>query len=878
MPVAIVMPKLGLTMTEGMIVEWKKREGDPVKKGDILFVLETEKVTYEVESPEEGTLGRIYVQVNETVPVGALVAHLLRPGEDPSVLQPLEVAIEKAKLPGEPLRPEPVPARETPAVEPALLAGDGRIKASPLAKKTARLHQLDLRTVKGSGPGGMIIREDVERARSEGQLGAVPVAAGIDVTPGERLIPFTGMRRTIARRMLASKVETAQTYMSNTVDASKILEWRQELLPAIEERFGVRLTITDIMMKITGAAIREHPIINTRWTDEGILYLEDVHMGMAMALDDGLIVPVIRDINTQSLGQIARDRVELIERGRRNEFLPDDITGSTFTLSAMGMFGLEQFTANINLPENAILAVGAIIEKPVARDGQVVIRPMMTVTLSYDHRTIDGAEAGKFMRTLKLMIENPDPALRHLEAIEAVSRMRITVIGGGVGGYPAAITAARMGAEVTLIEKDLLGGVCLNRGCVPAKALLRSGEVIHTIREAKVFGITCGDYKVDFPEIMKRKNSVVQQLRNGVEKLLAAKKVRVVRGTAELLDSSTVKLLETGELTTSDKIIVATGSRPATLDMEGADSPAVWDSDKFLEMKRLPKSAAIVGGGYIGVEFAQILRRLGVDVTVLELTNTLIPGADRELAVALEQSLVKEGIKVFTGATVEEIRQNRSKSTVFYRFKGNSKKSTVDKVILAVGRRPDLSYLNTERIGLAHKNGALAVNARMETSVPGIYACGDVVGGVMLAHVAIAEGECAAKNAMGQFHAMHYDAIPSCIYTSPEIASVGLSEDRARERFDVRVGRFSFHGCAKASILNQTFGMVKILSEGRSGKVLGVHIIGPNATDMIAEAVLGMSVGITVDQMARAVHPHPTLSEAMMEAALSLCGGAIHMP
>jgi pyruvate dehydrogenase E2 component (dihydrolipoamide acetyltransferase) len=215
------------------------------------------------------------------------------------------------------------------------------------------------------------------------------------------------MRRAIANKMLSSKVETAQTYMSNTVDASRIVQQRKRLLPFIEENFGVRVTITDIMMKITSAAILRHPIMNTRWTEKGVLYLKDVHMGMAMALDEGLIVPVIKHIDKKSLARIAKDRLELIQKGKENKFLPDDITGSTFTLSSMGMFGVEQFTANINLPENAILAVGAIIEKPVVVKGEVVVRPMVNVTLTYDHRTIDGAEAGKFMRTLKQLIEDP---------------------------------------------------------------------------------------------------------------------------------------------------------------------------------------------------------------------------------------------------------------------------------------------------------------------------------------------------------------------------------------------------------------------------------------------------------------------------------------
>jgi len=402
MPVEIVMPKLGLTMTEGLIVEWRKKEGDPVRKGDILFVLETEKVTYEVEAPEDGSMGKILVKEQETVPVGAVVATLLKPGESA-----VEITAAPAAAPGAEAA-SPAPAAAAPAASSAATPSGGRVKATPLAKKVAQELGVDLAAVAGSGPGGRILREDVDKAKAAG-IQKPTAAAPAPSAPAaeEKLVPFSGMRRTIAKKMLQSKVESAQTYMSNTVDASRLQACREELLPFVEKKYGVRLTITDLMMKITGAALREHPVINTRWTDKGVLYLPEIHMGMAMALDEGLIVPVIRSINAKSLGQIALDRTALIKKGKTNSFLPDDIKGSTFTLSAMGMFGIEQFTAIINQPENAILGVAAIIDKPVAVKGQIVIRPMMNVNLSYDHRTIDGAEAGKFMQTLKAFIEEP---------------------------------------------------------------------------------------------------------------------------------------------------------------------------------------------------------------------------------------------------------------------------------------------------------------------------------------------------------------------------------------------------------------------------------------------------------------------------------------
>jgi dihydrolipoamide dehydrogenase len=458
------------------------------------------------------------------------------------------------------------------------------------------------------------------------------------------------------------------------------------------------------------------------------------------------------------------------------------------------------------------------------------------------------------------------------------NKTKITVIGGGVAGYPAAIKAARLGASVTLIEKDVLGGTCLNRGCIPTKTLLQAGEVVQSIKNADQFGIKSKGYSIDFKAVTARKDSVVSHFRKGVEVLLKKRQVEVVKGSAELMDASCVQIKETGQKITSDAIIITTGSKPAQLDIDGLEGAGVLDSDAVLQMKHLPQSAAIIGGGVIGVEFAQIFKNLGVNVTVLEVANQLVPGMDSEIAAALEKHLLDHGIAVFTNAEVKKSAGSKGKTTITCQYGGKKKSLTVDKVILAVGRKPVISGLEVDRIGLKHEKGALVVNDRLQTNIPNIYAAGDVVGGMMLAHKATAEGECAAANAVGQTAKMRYKAIPACIYTSPEVASVGMPEDEARAHHDIEIGRFPFQANGKAMILDQTYGMVKIIAEKKYGEVLGVHIIGPHATDLIAEAVLGMSIEMTKEVLAHAVHPHPTLSECIKEAAMTLCGGAVHLP
>lgn len=450
----VTMPKLGLTMETGKIVEWKKQEGEQVQEKEILLVVETEKITYDVESPATGIL-HIIAPVESEVPVTELIGIIAADKAEYDKVAattaapaatvataPSSVAAQPSattppasvRSPGERIKASPLAKRlakekgfdldlipgtgpegriikkDVLTFEPAAASAE-RVKISPVAKKMADEMGLDISQIQGSGTGGKITKEDIERHLATakpvaGQTSAAAAPSSVS-NEGDRLVKFTGMRRIIAQKMLQSKVQAAQAYMANNCDASAIQSLRKQLLPYAEKKAKVRVTITDIMMKITASAIKAHPVINTRYTEEGDLWLKDIHMGMAMAMQDGLIVPVIWNIDKKSIIEIAQDRVSLIDRGRSGKLTLDDMKGSTFTLSAMGMFGLEEFYAIVNQPENAILAVGAIIDKPWVVEGQIVIRPIINVGLTYDHRTVDGAKAGQFMQTLKLFIENP---------------------------------------------------------------------------------------------------------------------------------------------------------------------------------------------------------------------------------------------------------------------------------------------------------------------------------------------------------------------------------------------------------------------------------------------------------------------------------------
>jgi dihydrolipoamide dehydrogenase len=458
-------------------------------------------------------------------------------------------------------------------------------------------------------------------------------------------------------------------------------------------------------------------------------------------------------------------------------------------------------------------------------------------------------------------------------------REQVIVVGGGVGGYPAALRAARLGAEVTLIEKEKIGGVCLNKGCIPTKIFLHSASLYREMRRASLFGLNAERVEFDFKKLQDRKKTVVDRLTGGVTNLLKNKKVRVVKGTASFIDSKSILILETGEILTGEKFILATGSVPAKLSFEGSEETGLLTSDDLLKMESLPDRLLLIGGGYIGVELGQFFHRLGVEVTLVEMLERIIPTEDEEIGRALEGFLAKEGIRIFTQARVSRVKKDGKHKRVTVKTPEGEKEIVTSEVAQTVGRKPCTMDMNLEKIGLKMERERILVNDRMETNIPNIYAVGDVVGGIMLAHVAMAEGECAARNALGHEASISYKAVPRCIYTSPEVACVGLTEKEAlKVRGEVQVSRFPFHAVGKALLMEEMDGMVKIVADKKYGEIMGVHLIAPHATELISEAVLALEMDVTGDELAHMIHPHPTLSEGIGEGAMMFAGGALHLP
>ena len=457
----------------------------------------------------------------------------------------------------------------------------------------------------------------------------------------------------------------------------------------------------------------------------------------------------------------------------------------------------------------------------------------------------------------------------------------IVVIGGGPGGYVAAIRAAQLGGKVTLIEKDALGGTCLNRGCIPSKALLHSVEILRSVKEAGQYGIDVSGVSVDLARMMARKNRVVSQLVSGVGGLLAGNKVEVIKGTAKLKAGKQIEVTDAqGQKRTlqAQKIIIAAGAKAIKLPIPGADSPTgIIPAESILNISAVPKSLLMIGGGVVGLEMTTILTRLGCKVTVVEMLPHVLPAEDEELTSIITKSLQDDGVAVYTGAKVTKIEDAPGGKLVTVAARDGEKKIEAEIVAIAVGYRPDTADLGLEEAGIAAVKGAIQANQRMETNVPGIYAVGDCIGKIMLAYIAMAEGEVAADNAMGKDTCMDYNVVPRCVFLMPELAAVGLTEaDAASNGFKVKVGKFPFAANGMAAILGERRGLVKIVTEEKTGQILGVHIVGPRATDLIAEATLAMKLELTAKEIIATTHSHPSLCEAVREAALDISGEMIH--
>jgi dihydrolipoamide dehydrogenase len=458
----------------------------------------------------------------------------------------------------------------------------------------------------------------------------------------------------------------------------------------------------------------------------------------------------------------------------------------------------------------------------------------------------------------------------------------LIVIGAGPGGYVAAIRAAQLGLRTACVEREFLGGTCLNIGCIPSKALLDSSERVSQAKhDFAKHGITVGNVSVDVAKMMSRKGEVVKALTDGVGFLFKKSKVEHVKGHGKITASGTVEVVAAGgspRTLRATRILIATGSAPIQIPGLPFDEKFICSSTGALAFPEIPKRFLVVGAGYIGVELGSVWNRLGSEVIVLEFLDRALPGMDKEMAGKLQRELEKQGLKFRFGTIAESAKVENGKVKVTYKTGDKSGTEEVDRVLVAVGRKPVTDNLGLQELGVAMDNkGFVTVDPHtFETNVKGVFAIGDVIGGLMLAHKAEEEGVAAVETMAGDAGHVNYKACPSVVYTHPELAQVGLTEEDAAARGPIKVGKFPLIANGRARALGETDGLVKVIGDAKTDRLLGVHVLGPHASDMIAEATVAMEFASSVEDLARSFHAHPTLPEAMKEAALAADKRQIH--
>lgn len=466
----------------------------------------------------------------------------------------------------------------------------------------------------------------------------------------------------------------------------------------------------------------------------------------------------------------------------------------------------------------------------------------------------------------------------------------LVILGGGTGGYVAAIRASQLGLKVAIVEKDKLGGTCLHRGCIPSKALLRSAEVYATAKHGEQFGVEVKEVALNFQKVQERKQKIVDQLHGGVQFLMKKGKIDVYDGYGRILGPSIFSPMpgaisvefadgKENEILIPKNVVIATGSRPRSLPGLDIDGELVITSDEALQLEAVPASIIIVGGGVIGIEWASMLNDFGVDVTVIEYADRILPTEDKEVSKEATRILKKKGIKLITSAKVlADTLVKDNGVTIKAEHKGEEKEFKAEKLLVSVGRQANVEDIGLQNTEIKVEKGFIVTNEFYQTAESHIYAIGDVIGGLQLAHVASHEGIVAVEHVANQDpHPIDYNLVSKCIYSNPEMASVGLTEDQAIEKgHEVKVGKFSFKSIGKALVFGESDGFIKIIADKKTNDLLGVHMIGPHVTDMISEAGLASVLDATPWEIAHTIHPHPTLSEAIGEAALAVDGLAIH--